>query len=118
MTLVPLEKDERLLTNRCALWVTQALVQWFRRSFNHYIFPVFPQRATLYADYEGYLRADLKEWGESVLFDERTLSRGIFAPQFLRSIWARHQSGRELHTIGKIAPIMTYEMMLRRLYDE
>ena len=29
----------------------------------------------------------------------------------------RHQSGLEIHTIGKIAPIMTYEMMLRRFYD-
>jgi len=63
------------------------------------------------------LCSDLREWGESILFDERTLERGIFSPAFLRSIWARHQSGQEMHTIGKIAPIMTYEMMLRRLHD-
>jgi hypothetical protein len=29
----------------------------------------------------------------------------------------RHLSGLEEWTIGKIAPMMTYEMMLRRFYD-
>jgi asparagine synthase (glutamine-hydrolysing) len=71
----------------------------------------------LYADYENYLRGDLRAWARDILFDKRTLERGIFNPQFIRSIWERHQSSQELHTIGKIAPVMTYEMMLRRLYD-
>jgi len=78
---------------------------------------LFSRRATLYADYENYLRNELRSWAEGILFDNRTLERGIFNPEFLRSIWDRHLSGRELHTIGKIAPIMTYEMMLRRFYD-
>jgi asparagine synthase (glutamine-hydrolysing) len=117
LTLIPLDKDERLLTNHRFLWAVHALAQRFKQAINHYIAPVFPQRATLYADYESYLRTDLRDWGESILFDKRTLERGIFNPQFLRSIWARHQSGKELQTIGKIAPIMTYEMMLRRFYD-
>jgi len=64
------------------------------------------------------LRTDLKAWGEALLFDRRTLERGIFDADCLRWLWARHQSGTEPHTIGKIAPIMTHEMMLRRLYEK
>jgi hypothetical protein len=30
---------------------------------------------------------------------------------------ARHQSGLETNTIGMIAPLITYEMMLRQLVD-
>jgi len=88
-----------------------------KRRAKRHLLPFLPELHTLYADYENYLRSDLREWGESILFDERTLGRGIFSPAFLRSIGARHQSGQEMHTIGKIAPIMTYEMMLRRLHD-
>ena len=64
------------------------------------------------------MRTDLKAWGEALLFDRRTLERGIFDADCLRWLWARHQSGTEPHTIGKIAPIMTHEMMLRRLYEK
>jgi len=72
---------------------------------------------TLYADYENYLRNDLKSWGESILFHPSVKEHGIFNPAFIQSIWERHQSGLEEWTIGKIAPIMTYEMMLRRFMD-
>jgi hypothetical protein len=33
------------------------------------------------------------------------------------SLWNRHQSGLEVNMIGKIAPIMTFEMLLRKFYD-
>ncbi|RME97545.1 MAG: hypothetical protein D6768_19405 [Chloroflexi bacterium] len=69
---------------------------------------------TLYADYENYLRTDLKAWAENILFDPQTLGRGIFNPAYIKSVWNRHQSGLEEWTIGKIAPLITYEMMLRR----
>jgi asparagine synthase (glutamine-hydrolysing) len=88
-----------------------------KRGINKYIYPVFPKYATLYADYEDYLRGDLREWAEEILFDPRTAARGIFDPTFLRSLMDRHLSGTEEWTVGKIAPLMTYEMMLRRLFD-
>jgi asparagine synthase (glutamine-hydrolysing) len=88
-----------------------------KRGINKYIYPVFPNYATLYADYEDYLRGDLREWAEEILFHPRTAARGIFDPTFLRSLMDRHLSGTEEWTVGKIAPLMTYEMMLRRLYD-
>jgi len=114
---IPYAYDEFLPTDRSLLRSLHGFGVRLKRRINRHVAPVFPELLTLYADYENYLRTDLREWAESILFDKRTLERGIFDPAFLRSIWARHQSGREMHTIGKIAPIMTYEMMLRRLYD-
>jgi asparagine synthase (glutamine-hydrolysing) len=117
LAMVSYAKDGLLLTDRWLPWVAHALTHKLKNRFNRHLYPVFRQFHTLYADYESYLRADLRAWARDILFDKRTLERGIFNPQFIRSIWERHQSGKELHTIGKIAPIMTYEMMLRRFYD-
>jgi asparagine synthase (glutamine-hydrolysing) len=72
----------------------------------------------LYADYERYLRTDLHDWGKDLLLGRRTLERGIFNPTLLHSLWQRMQSGREPDLIGKLAPVMSYELMLRSLVDE
>jgi asparagine synthase (glutamine-hydrolysing) len=63
------------------------------------------------------MRHELRGWAESILFDERTLARGFFRPDALHSLMERHQSGLEEWTIGKIAPIITFEMQLRRFFD-
>lgn len=85
---------------------------------NHrHLWPIFPEHHTLYADYENYLRGELCDWADGILFDRRTAEHGIFNPSFLRTLMDRHLSGLEEWTIGKIAPIMTYEMVLRRFYD-
>ena len=117
LAMIPYNKDNLLVTDRRLIKASCTIIEKLKRQVNRHVYPVFRQYPTLYADYENYLRTDLREWGESILFDKRTTDRGIYNPQFLQSIWARHQSSRELHTIGKIAPIMTYEMMLRRFYD-
>ena len=117
LSTVPYDKDNLMVTDRWLIKASHTLARKLQDRFNRHVYPIFRQYFTLYADYENYLRTDLKEWGESILFDKRMLNRGIFDPHFLQSIWARHQSGEELHTIGKIAPIMTYEMMLRQFYD-
>jgi asparagine synthase (glutamine-hydrolysing) len=114
---VPYAKDGLPLQGRWLPLAAYVLTRKLRNRFNRHFYPVFRRSKSLYADYENYLRGALRPWADSILLDERTLSRGIFNPQFIRSIWARHLSGKELHTIGKIAPIMTYEMMLRRFYD-
>ncbi len=88
-----------------------------RARINRHIAPIFNDDVKLYADYEAWLRADLRPWAESILFDARTIERGIFDAAFVRSLMARHVSGLEPWTIGKIAPIMAYEMMLRHLHD-
>lgn len=77
-----------------------------------------PPLHTLYADYERYLRTDLQTWGEEILLGPRTLGRGIFNPALLRSLWQRMQSGREPDIVGKLQPLMSYELMLRHLVDD
>lgn len=114
---IPYAKDGLPLQNRGLPLAAYVLTCKLKNRFNRHVYPVFRPFRSLYADYENYLRGALRPWAESILLDERTLGRGIFNPQFIRSIWARHLSGKELHTIGKVAPIMTYEMMLRRFYD-
>jgi len=76
-----------------------------------------PERPTLYADYENYLRQDLRQWAEDLLYDPRTESRGIFSPSFVRSLLHLHMSGTKLWTIGKVASLITLEMVLRRYFD-
>jgi asparagine synthase (glutamine-hydrolysing) len=114
---IPYDKDDLPITNSEASRIAAKLIQKSKSFMNRYVVPVFPEYTTLYADYENWLRNELRDWGENILLGERTLRRGIFNPEFLRSLWRRHQSGLEVHTIGKIAPIMTYEMMLRRYWD-
>ncbi len=117
LALIPWEYNGLLFTDRWSIWAGHALVQKLKNRINRHLAPIFSQLGTLYADYEHWLCTDLRDWAESILFDKRTLGRNIFNPQFIRSIWERHQAGREIWTIGKIAPIMTYEMMLRKFYD-
>jgi len=108
---IPRNTDQLPLTGH--QWIRQALNLWqkVRRRI------IRQQLRTIHEDPEGWLRRDLRDWAEDLLFAPRTLERGIFSPAFLRSIFERHMSGQEIHTIGKIAPIMTFEMMLRRFYD-
>jgi len=114
---IPYDKDNLPITDREVFRLAAKLVQKSRSFVNHHVAPIFPEHTTLYADYENWLRNELREWGENILLGARTLQRDIFSPEFLRSLWRRHQSGLEVHTIGKIAPLMTLEMMLRRFYD-
>jgi len=112
VTWVPRSTDGRLLVNRRFIRQAHGLWQAVRQRVTR------EHHRIIHEDPEGWLRRDLRDWAEELLFDPRTLARGIFSPVFLRSIFERHMSGHEMHTIGKIAPIMTYEMMLRRFYDE
>jgi asparagine synthase (glutamine-hydrolysing) len=72
----------------------------------------------LYADYEHYVRTDLRPWMEALLFSDSLLSRGWFDGRALRQLWERHLSGMELWTIGKIMPIVTIEQAMRYLFDD
>lgn len=117
LAMIPWSKDNILITERTIPRTIHKLATRLMGRVNQHLYPIFNDPQTLYADYESYLRTDLHDWAKAILFDERTLDRGIFNPDFLHAIWNRHQSGHELHTIGKIAPLMTYEMMLRRYYD-
>jgi asparagine synthase (glutamine-hydrolysing) len=118
LAYIPYDYDELLPTTHQLRRVTHAFVTKAKRHINQHIRPIFHDRFTLYADYENYLRHELREWAEGILFDPRTVEHGIFQPSFLRTLMKRHLSGYEEWTIGKIAPIITYELMLRKFYDE
>jgi len=80
-------------------------------------YKLFPVRPQLYADYENYLRTDLREWAESILFDPRTAQRGIFNMDFVRSLMNRHLANHEPWVLGKLAPLITFEMVMREWFD-
>ena len=111
---IPYDKDDLPI-----MWHEPAkLVRKVKRYVTRRLAPVFPEYPTLYADYEKWLRHELREWGEDFLLSKRTLQRDLFNPEFLASLWHRHQSELEVNMIGKIAPLMTLEMMLRKFFDE
>lgn len=118
LALIPRDKDE--LLPHAKPWVRQAHAVGMRvqKAIRRRIARFLPDHPTLYADYEGYLRTDLRTWAETILFDARTLERGLFDPAALQSLWQRHLSGTELWTIGKIAPLITLELVLRWLENE
>ena len=113
LTRIPHDKDNLLPTNNRLLRETHRLYTKSRDRLMRGMH--LPRRTlyTLYADYENYLRNELREWAGSILFDEETLGRGYFNPAGIQSLFSRHLSGVEEWTIGKIAPIITFEMMLR-----
>lgn len=111
VTWIPRDTDGQLLTNHMLIRKTHGMWQRARRRI------LQDQRRIISEDPEGWLRRDLRSWAEHLLFSPRTLERGFYNPDFLRTLFERHMAGSEVHTIGKIAPIMTYEMMLRRFYD-
>jgi asparagine synthase (glutamine-hydrolysing) len=105
-----LPHTNRLLAGSYAFWKrAQGVV-------NRKIAPIFPDYPRLYADYEQYLRGDLRNWGEQILFSPAAQQRGWFKPAMVRALWERHQSGNELWTIGKLAPLITLEMVAQRYY--
>ena len=110
---IPYDKEEYLPTVQPFLYNLQKMtvrtLKWLK------IFPTHPQ---LYADYENYLRRDLRNWAENILFDPRTTQRGIFNMDFIRSLMNRHLAGHEEWILGKIAPLITFEMVMREYFDK
>lgn len=117
LAMIPYNSDELLPTSRRWVRGAHSLATKVRHRMQRHWPSVFPARHTLYADYEAYMRNDLRPWAEGILFDQRVAERGLFDTAGLRALMARHVSGQEQWTIGKIAPVMTYEMMLRSLHD-
>jgi len=118
LTGIPYDKDMLPLYENRAVQGMYKLVNKGKSLVNRNIAPVFKDLGTLNSDYENWLRGGLRDWLEGILFSERTLQRGIFNPDFLRSLWNRQMTGLEVDIVGKIAPMITYELMLRRFIDK
>jgi asparagine synthase (glutamine-hydrolysing) len=109
--------DELPISNVRGRRTITKVVNKVKSGVNHHVEPVFLEHPALYADYESWFRTDLRNWAEDILISEKTLSRGIFNPDGLRSLIKRSTEGGELWMIGKTAPIMTLEMMLRHFFS-
>ncbi len=118
LAYIPYDHDEYLPTTKPLVRAVHAETVRFKRRFNRHIKKVFPELHPLYADYDEYLRSELRDWTENILYDKRTVARGLFDPAFLHSLMQRVQANQGEWMIGKVAPLITYEMMLRRYYDQ
>ena len=117
LALIPDDKTGLLFTHKDTLRGFHHVWTRTKQRINRHIAPIFRQPVSLYADWENWLRSELKDWATGLLLDGRLEQRGMFDIDSVRSLLKRHLSGNELHTIGKIAPIMTFEMVLRRFFD-
>ncbi len=117
LALIPNEKDDHLPHTNLLANAGFTMLQKAKRGVNKLAGPVFSQRPRLYADYENYLRTDLRSWAEGILFDSRTTSRGLFDPSVVKQLWERHLKGDKLWTMGSVAPLITIEMTIRHLIE-
>ncbi len=109
---IPYDKQEFLPTSHNLKRRSQALSVKISRRLH-----LFPERPTLYANYEQYMRHSLRTWSEDLLREPRLVEQGIVEPKYLKDLLDRHMDGHELWTIGKISPVMTLEMVLREFFD-
>jgi len=112
LALVPYDKQEYLPSVNPGVYAAHKYSVRALKKLR--LFPVYTQ---FYADYENYLRHDLCQWAEDILFGPRAQERGIFNLDFVRSLMKRHLAGKEDWILGKIAPLITYEMVLREYFD-
>lgn len=117
LSQIPYDHDEQLPTNITALRSAHHFLTRLHRRTKRLLGFEGPSRPMLHSDYETWLRTDLRDWAESILFDRRTTERGLFNSTFLQSLWNRLQQGKEVSIVGKMAPIMSYELMLREFVD-
>ena len=117
LAYIPYDHDEYLPTTQPLVHGVHAEAVRLKRRINRHIKKIFPDLHPLYADYNDYLRGGLQEWAEGILYDRRTLERGLFKPSFLHSLMQRATSNQGEWMIGKVALLITYEMLLRRYYD-
>jgi len=117
LALIPDDKTGLLFTRRNVHRILHQIWTRAKQRTNRHLAPIFKQPMPLYADWESWLRQDLNEWAAELLLDGHLEQRGMFNIKSVESLLKRHFSGRELHTIGKIAPLMTLEMVLRSHFD-
>jgi len=114
---IPHDKDNLPITDRPAQRLAALVANKGKALLSRHGRRVFPELSTLHSDYEGWLRTDLRSWSEDLLFGAQTLSAGLFRTEAVRSVWRLLLSGKEPDIIGKLAPIMTLEMVLRQSFN-
>ena len=118
VTWIPRDTDDMLLTRHTTIRRLHGSWQKIKKMINHHLVNIFPEYAPYHSDPDGWVRRDLQDWVAGILFDRRTLERGILNPKFVHSIYDLHMSGNVLYSIGRLAPLVTFEMMMRRFFDQ
>ncbi|MEW6116824.1 MAG: asparagine synthase-related protein [Nitrospirota bacterium] len=74
---------------------------------------------SFYVDYDAWLRKDLREWAETVVFDPLTMSRGYWNPAAVRKLWDDHQRGYGPLRLmaAKLTSIVSFELWCRLYLD-
>jgi asparagine synthase (glutamine-hydrolysing) len=89
-------------------------MRWRLRGLGLNWIPVAQNRP--YADYDHWLRTDLRPWMEKLLLDDRFLGRGYFNPDYIRNLVADHLSGRD-HA-SRLGILFSLELWHRKFVDE
>jgi hypothetical protein len=116
LSRIPRDKDLELPTTNWWRRERQRMVRRIGTRLQRFFPAAFPAASTLYADYENYLRHDLRAWAEDLLLGPRTLVGALVRREAVEDLWRRHLSG-ELWTAGKIAPLMTLELLFRAMRE-
>ena len=79
---------------------------------------VFRSRADKrgYLDYDGWMRADLKELLASVLLSDKFLSRGYFNPDYVQRMMEDQLSGRR-NLSSQLGALLTFELWHQLFVD-
>ena len=64
LAYIPVDEDQLLPTTRSLIRDSHAFLVKSTQRFNKHIWDVFPYLVPLYADYENYLRNELRDWAE------------------------------------------------------
>jgi asparagine synthase (glutamine-hydrolysing) len=88
-------------------------LRWYLR--NHGLPWVPVKRKTQYADYNGWMRTELRKWVEDILLDKVTLSRGYFKPETVRKLVSEHMNGT--NHAPRLGALISLELWHRMFID-
>jgi asparagine synthase (glutamine-hydrolysing) len=88
-------------------------LRWYLR--NHGLPWVPVKRKTHYADYNGWMRTELRKWVEDILLDKFCLGRGYFKPQTIRNLVSEHMNGT--NHAPRLGALISLELWQRMFID-
>ncbi len=68
-----------------------------------------------YADYNSWMRNELRTWVEAILLDPRSLNRGYFQPAFIRNLVAEHMAGH--NHARRLGVLLSLELWHQQFVD-
>ena len=81
---------------------------------------ISPMRETgLYADYDQWLKQELRDWAESILLDPRTLKRGYWKPSGITRLLENHRTAERgtQRLARQLTALISFELWHRMYLD-